>query len=593
LDRLKHIFILLILVLNSVQLSFAQNHATSNSDITILKSNPEKIFVHCNATTFVSGETLYFKVYCLNPVKNNLDNVSKITYVELTDEENQRIFLQKQFLENGQGQGDFFIPTNLKTGNYKLSAYTNWMLNGLNEEGLQVNITIINPYETSGSFVGRTTEKIPVEVIENLTITKSKSADISLEKDNYSLVVNQRKASIREKIDLRIKSISPNIEKGNYSLSIRKIDSLPSQKQITAKEYKKTWSNSLNNAVYSSQMLILPELRGEMITGSIVSKRGTDVLLNKTIALSIVGKNFAFKITNTNAVGKFIFNLEKAYYGSNLVLQVFGEDRNNYTIKLDEHKGVSYSIKSVQATLELSADLKNDILQRSIAAQIQNAYFNKKLDRTVNMNSDDAFFKSAGREYILDDYKRFPSLEESITEELHEIYFSKSKGKYTIGVRDFSSTVMALGPPLVLIDGLLLQEYDELFEYSTNNIEKISIVKGGYFYGSQLFNGIISFTTKNQDFVSKQSGSYLLNTFVLRPSIKKEYFNPDYSDKIKFERIPDYRYQLLWLPQLTLDRKENLISFYTSDVTGTFEISLEGFTDQGVPVSLKDTFEVQ
>jgi len=80
---------------------------------------------------------------------------------------------------------------------------------------------------------------------------------------------------------------------------------------------------------------------------------------------------------------------------------------------------------------------------------------------------------------------------------------------------------------------------------------------------------------------------------ILRPQPKKAYYTIDYSNLSQNERIPDYRYQLLWLPQLTLAGNENLISFYTSDVSGTFEISLEGFTDQGIPVSLKDTFEVQ
>jgi hypothetical protein len=125
------------------------------------------------------------------------------------------------------------------------------------------------------------------------------------------------------------------------------------------------------------------------------------------------------------------------------------------------------------------------------------------------------------------------------------------------------------------------------------NIYKISIVAGQYFLGPKAFNGIISFITKNHDFVSSQSGSYIIDASILRPTIKKEYFTPNYTDKAKLERIPDYRYQLLWLPEVTLASKETPISFYTSDVTGTFEISLEGFTDQGIPVSLKDTFEVQ
>jgi hypothetical protein len=592
LDRLKRT-LLIIVVLCSKQLSFTQNNTIRNTDNTLLNSNPEKLFLHCNATTFVTGETLYYKLYSLNPIKTTAMTVSKITYIELVGEDNKIIFLQKLFLENGLGQGDFFVPSTLKSGNYKLVAYTSWMLNKPETEIFQINISIINPYQTPENTVAITDKETAVLVSASAISANNHTTENPLEKDIFTFELNQKTVATREKLVLKIKPLSQMIEKGNYSLSIRKIDSLPCQKQITAKEYKNTWVNNSQNTTYPTKKLVLPELRGEMITGSITAKNGTDNIQNKTVALSIPGKNFDLKITNTNATGKFIFNLEKVNYSPNLVVQVVGEDRNNYSIQLDELKGIKYPSNATNPPLELTPELKNSILQRSIATQIQNGYYSKKTDSIVDTKTNDTFFKSMAKEYVLDDYKRFPSLQETITEVVFEMYYRKNGENFTIGLRDYNTTVQVPGNPLVLVDGLFIQNFNELFEFSTNNISKISIVPGGYFYGSQLFNGVISFTTKNQDFISKQSGTYILNTTVLRPSIKKEYYTPDYTDKSKLERIPDYRYQLLWLPQLTLASTENLVPFYTSDVTGTFEISLEGFTDQGIPVSIKDTFEVQ
>jgi len=574
-------------------MGFTQNNTIRNTDNTLLNSNPEKLFLHCNATTFVTGETLYYKLYSLNPIKTTAMTVSKIAYIELVSEDNKIIFLQKLFLENGLGQGDFFVPSTLKTGNYKLVAYTNWMLNKSETEIFQINISIINPYQTPENTVAITDKETAVLVSGSAISANNHTTENPVEKDNFTFELNQKTVATREKLVLKIKPLSQMIEKGNYSLSIRKIDSLPCQKQITAKEYKSTWANNSQNTTYPTKKLILPELRGEMIAGSIVAKNGTDNIQNKTIALSLPGKNFALKITNTNAVGKFIFNLEKANYSPNLVVQVVGEDRNNYSIQLDELKGIKYPSNVANPPLELTPNLKNSILQRSIATQIQNGYYSKKTDSIVDTITNDTFFKSMAKEYVLDDYKRFPSLQETITEVVFEMYYRKNGENFTIGLRDYNTTVQVPGNPLVLVDGLFIQNFNELFEFSTNKISKISIVPGGYFYGSQLFNGVISFTTKNQDFISKQSGTYILNTTILRPSVKKEYFTPDYTDKYKLERIPDYRYQLLWIPQLNLNSMENPISFYTSDVTGTFEITLEGFTDKAIPVSLKGTFEVQ
>jgi hypothetical protein len=66
-----------------------------------------------------------------------------------------------------------------------------------------------------------------------------------------------------------------------------------------------------------------------------------------------------------------------------------------------------------------------------------------------------------------------------------------------------------------------------------------------------------------------------------------------YDGSKNLERIPDFRSQLLWLPNLVLDTKYKEITFYTSDNVGDYEVSLEGFTNEGIPVSLKEVFSVK
>jgi predicted glycosyltransferase involved in capsule biosynthesis len=76
------------------------------------------------------------------------------------------------------------------------------------------------------------------------------------------------------------------------------------------------------------------------------------------------------------------------------------------------------------------------------------------------------------------------------------------------------------------------------------------------------------------------------------PQVNKKYFKQVYNDS-EFNRIPDFRNQLLWYPNLTLNTNETQISFYTSDVTGDFEICIEGFTERGKPVSEKQFISVK
>ncbi|NQZ78710.1 MAG: hypothetical protein HRT61_21735 [Ekhidna sp.] len=100
-----------------IQLSFTQ------------KNVQEDVYLHLNAHTLVSGETLLFSAYCKSKLTNLPSDLSKILYVELIGENETTVFQQKIKLQDGRGGGSFFISSLIPTGNYQLLAYTRWMKN--------------------------------------------------------------------------------------------------------------------------------------------------------------------------------------------------------------------------------------------------------------------------------------------------------------------------------------------------------------------------------------------------------------------------------------------------------------------------------
>jgi hypothetical protein len=124
------------------------------------------------------------------------------------------------------------------------------------------------------------------------------------------------------------------------------------------------------------------------------------------------------------------------------------------------------------------------------------------------------------------------------------------------------------------------------------NVYKIELIVGRHYVDSKSFNGLISFTTFDKDFKSTQTNSSIIRSSILRPQTKKIYNKIEYSNLTDNARIPDFRNQLFWNPDVKVD-SENNNAFYTSDVTGIFELRLEGFAKNGTPVSLKETFEVK
>lgn len=585
-DRLKlTLSIALALVTNLF--ANAQNNNPIAETKRITETMQEKIFLHLNTTTFVTGETLYFKIYCMNPVNNSTSLISKIGYVELIDSNKQVVSKSKIYLEKGIGEGNYFIPTTLSTGSYKLIAYTKWMLNSSSSNFEVIDLTIINPYKPKqvADLSGNNT-------ISNTTNNSSIAKNESSITKNITIQKDKKTYSNREKVNLNIIPLSGHLEKGNYSISIRKLVTLPIKRQRNAIAFKE--NNTITNSKNSiTNIDIIPELRGELITGSISSRKKELGISNKIVILSIPGKSFAVKSAKTNSSGKFIFILDKNPNNSNCIVQVMDDNRNDYSIQLDELAKVETTSLNFQSDLNLTINDSVAIQEQSIANQIENGYYDIKKDSLLTEVKTESFFNTFQKEYVLDDYTRFPTFKETIIEVVTELYFRKNNEDYLLYVRNDKKDLTIYGPPLVLVDGIVIQNVNELFNYNMANVSKISLINEGYVYGPGLFGGLVSIETKNNDYQTKATGDFIKKTDIQRPLSETKFFVPDYTDKSKTERIPDYRYQLLWLPQLTLASNENPISFYTSDVTGTFEITLEGFTDQGIPVSLKDTFEVQ
>jgi hypothetical protein len=542
----------------------------------------ETVFVHTNATTLVSGETLLYKIYCLKSSDKTPSNISKVAYVELVDDSKKSVFKTKNSLENAVGQGDYFIPTTLKTGSYKLIGYTNWMLNKPFSELFQLNINIVNPYKVDEKTSA-------LNILANGSNTSSENSA----NENITFKLNKKIFTNREFVDLKIQSLNNSFRDGTYSLSVRKLDNIPTQNQISAVKFSSALSYPIViDLQKQDQKIILPELRGEIISGKITAKNNSDKIENLSIGLSIPGKSFAFEVVKTDRDGNFIFNVSKTFFTSNIIIQIIDEKANNYDVVINNAPEIDYSQISFEKDSKLSYTFKESLLERSISSQIENAYYHKKVDNIEKAPTSDAFYYPLAKEYILDDYTRFKTLKETITEVVVEVYSKQKDDKIYLHVNDPSIFPQLPESALVLVDGLYLENQNDLLTYNMKNVYKIELIVGRYYVGAKSFNGLISFTTFDKDFKSTQTGSFIAKPTILRPQPKKIYNKVKYENTADNERIPDFRNQLFWNPDVQLNQ-DSETSFYTSDLSGTFEIRLEGFTKSGIPVSIKENIEIQ
>lgn len=569
---------------------FGQKSQNINNFSNVLNEiGQEKMLVHYNTSLFLVGEYLYYSVYNINASTNELSTLSKVGYVELIGEDGLRVFKHKISLKNGLGQGDFFIPVSVPSGNYKLVGYTKWMTNWGEDSFFQSDVSIINPYTDNQNkfLLDAETDTLNNDLIlKNNNYTNTSYANID---NKLKLHTGKEQFSKREKVTLNLETSELNFLKGNYSISIRKSDST-----LVSNNKNQNYSNKKNKTPLKNTT-DLPEMRGGLISGKIISKN--EIVSNQKILFSVPGKEYDLKVLTTDSIGEFKFSLDKDYIGDKAVFQVLGPDSANYQIVLEND--VSINVEKFKfGSFYLKPNMKKQIEERSIHNQIENAYFKFKPDTIRLPKKRLPFYGNTEIVYNLDDYTRFKTVKETFVEIISNVWFAKDKqGKTTVSIRSLRPIENESAyKPLLVIDGLVVQDINYLLELDSRKIETIKIIRDKYVLGSQVFQGIIDIQTFESDFYDSLQLENFKEISLFKPLLEKKYFLQSYlGNKINVqgENIPDYRHQLLWVPNFRFITNKEIITFYTSDVTGDFEISIKGFTKGGIPVSIEKNILVK
>ncbi|WP_034259028.1 hypothetical protein [Aequorivita capsosiphonis] len=579
------LFILYFLALSSTNLAIGQQ--VTSSSISVSPVPNEAAYLDVNSSLFFVGEYLYYKIYVKNTATNQLTSLSKIGYVELIQEDGKTVFKQQLVLENGISQGDFFIPTDVVSGNYKIVGYTQNMLVKSDENFFQQDIGIINPYRGDQTAISELkTEDSDTLTIKNISEETSKDYD-------FTIHLDKNKYSNRSAVNLSLSTESKNIKNGTYSLSVRKKNEIDVPQLKTSLNYRIKQNNP--NVKEGTTRSILPELRGKLISGKIVSTNPNQSVKGKKVTLSIPGDDYVFKVSDVAENGNFYFNIDKPHSQNKALFQVIGDTEDNFNIQLDSLPSINKaSLKFNKFTI--TPQMQKMIEERSIHNQIENAYYHVKPDTIKTKPLEKAYYGKTFTTYVLDEYTRFPTMKETMIEIVENAWLqTNSDGRSKFVVREPEGYGRTNNPLLLLVDGVFLQSHDLLANFKAAKVESISVLRDRYYLGSQTFQGVMIVQTKDNDFNKYLDEDFILQTQLLPDQPVKSYFSQEYNafNESKTTHIPDYRRQLLWQPHIKMEEGEMGIKFFTSDISGNFEVRLEGFMVDGSPVSFVKTFTVE
>ncbi|RFN58378.1 hypothetical protein [Marixanthomonas ophiurae] len=552
----------------------------------------EQVFTHLNTSLFFVGEYLYYNLYVINSKTENLSAISKVAYLELINENKESVFKHKIPLASGTGQGDFFIPTTIPSGNYKVVSYTMNMLSKGADNYFQQDITIINPYRGNQDAITKKNDSV-LNNVQNPSV-KTESDDIIDNRSSllsFSITTDKKSYSKRSPVTLHFKSETGKFPQGDYSLSVRKVDTVKHASLKHATDY----TNPVSENLKSQNKFIVPELRGEILTGKISANNKSQKIGKQKIALSIPGDNFIFEISNVDSKGNFYFNIDRPYTNNTVALQVLNNFDNTFEIKVDNEVSISFDALDFNH-FYITPEMKNLIVERSVYNQVENAYYSVKPDTVKTIPPHTSIYTKRSKTYNLDEYTRFPTMGETMVEIVNDAWIDWQNGKGTFAIREKENSLRSNAPLLLLVDGFFVQDHQKLIDYSANKVESIAIMQDKYYYGSQTFQGVMVVETIEGDFYENPLKDYVKQVEIVPIQQKKQYFKQVYSNTDNSEaskRVPDYRRQLLWLPELELNESSRNITCYTSDISGIYEFIVEGFTEKGQPIFLKETFTVK
>lgn len=336
----------------------------------------------------------------------------------------------------------------------------------------------------------------------------------------------------------------------------------------------------------------LPEYEGHIIHATMTSSNKNPV--NNVVAyLGITGKMVQMYTAKSDVNGNLLFNTKNFYGPNEIIIQT--DLRKDSTMRFQVTSPFSDQYNSTPlpdfglGTVQMEA-----LKEHSVAVQAANVYSGKKLRSYYNAVSDSsAFYGKPDMVYLLDNYTRFPTLEEVLREYVPEAVVTKRREKFYLST--MSKERFLPNPPLVLLDGIPVFDTDKMMRVDPLKIYKLETIRNPYFWGPAKFDGILSFTTYKGDLGGLELDPHALVVDYEGMQEQRKFYSPVYDtqDEIK-SRIPDFRNLLFWEPNVLSagENKKNL-SFYSSDQVGSYVGVIQGLSADGDVASQYFRFEVK
>jgi hypothetical protein len=318
---------------------------------------------------------------------------------------------------------------------------------------------------------------------------------------------------------------------------------------------------------------------------------------SRYVFLSSPGKAAYFQYAKTDYAGRFTFTIPSTLSEKEIIVQPADAQRG-YIIKIESSfPGIYFPVSKI--AYPLPKIVPPYVSQWSANYQISKIYNTSSTGNAIKVDKHLVeplrFYGKPDIKLILADYIKLPVMQEVFFELLPGVIMKSRKSTWEITVTDPVERVAYNTPPLLLVDGVVVQDASVIANLDPEQVEKIDVVMDKYIVGVYLMSGIVNVITKKADLSTVVLPDYAVRLFFRKADPVFSFSSPDYSSEvIKNNHVPDFRNTLYWNPSLKQDNDGKFrIEFYSSDMESDYTINIQGVNGDGKPVSLRKVISVR
>lgn len=416
------------------------------------------IYLATDKTAYVAGEPVQCSVFSTDG--------DALAYVQMFDDASMTAST-KISLQDGRGGGSLQLPLSIPTGNYRVIAYT---ASGSSDTFV---LPVYNTFSTE--------RRSDVKVVEAPLPTRSdadKANGLEIRKVGNKLIVKNTGA---EEVSAYV------------SVSLQDALAVPSQRCIQS--FDKAPGSGAN----------APEADGEILQARLAGPDAGKIagLESVTAVLSFPGLKSDVYTCQIPSSGIIPVPTENVFGKRDVACMLYGmPDGSNCHIEVDPKVYSGDALAETIPAMQLNPLTYQDLLGRARALRNEKITCDT-LVRSLPVRRPHFLLEKECRSYVLDDYTRFPTMEEEFVEIIKNVRRRRGEDRtrqiQLAITTDPLSKAFSWGTALVMIDGVPIFNHNQVWSYDPSIVKIVETYPYSYSIGYRVYDGVVNFVTYKEN----------------------------------------------------------------------------------------------